>query len=318
LIILNYHRVAEGDLRSHLLYLRRHYRILPLEAALEELYRPRKGSGRKVNRCSALALTFDDGYHDNYTHGFALMRELEIPFTLFLIPGYIESGNYFWWQEGKRLVTRAQVKEATIEGSTYHLDQIKERAVLVQIIDRHARFATSVAEREGFLESVRKVLAVPASLVPEEVTTLPLTWAEVHEMEESGWASFGVHTLHHPILAYLADPAEVQREVLESRTLLERHLGHPVCTFAYPVGQVQHIGEEVIRAVKHAGYDWALTTIYGFNTPRSDAYLLRRIEVDVSQHWLVIAAEAAGLWGFFSWLRWVPFIREHFTGSSLK
>ena len=42
LIILNYHRATGGEVRRHLLYLRRHYRILHLEAALEELYTPRK------------------------------------------------------------------------------------------------------------------------------------------------------------------------------------------------------------------------------------------------------------------------------------
>src|SRR5947209_17072097 len=38
LVILNYHRATGGDLLSHLRYLQRHYRILPLQAALEELY----------------------------------------------------------------------------------------------------------------------------------------------------------------------------------------------------------------------------------------------------------------------------------------
>ena len=38
LIILNYHRATGGDLQRQLLYLRRHYRILPLEGALEEFY----------------------------------------------------------------------------------------------------------------------------------------------------------------------------------------------------------------------------------------------------------------------------------------
>jgi hypothetical protein len=63
--------------------------------------------------------------------------------------------------------------------------------------------------------------------------------------------------------------------------------------------------------VQQAGYEWAVTTVYGFNKPRSDPYLLRRVEVDVSQHWLVIAAETAGLWGFFTHLRWHPLIRKY-------
>jgi peptidoglycan/xylan/chitin deacetylase (PgdA/CDA1 family) len=315
LVILNYHRAAAGDLRRHLLYLRQHYRILHLEEALEELYSPRKEQEQIRDRRTPLVLTFDDGYHDNYTHGFALARKLQVPLTLFLIPGYIESGDYFWWREGKRLVRRAQVKEVTIEGRTYHLERSEEKRALAQAIDSHLRYARSVAEREVYLATVRNALAVPSNITVEEEAVLPLTWAQVHKMEETGWVSFGAHTMHHPILGYLENLQEVQREVRECRTILEKQLGHPVRMFAYPVGQLQHIGEDVLSIVQQAGYDWAVTTRYGLNTPRSNPYLLRRIEVDVDQHWLVVAAEAAGLWGFFSWLRWLPPIRKHFTNS---
>jgi len=311
LIVLNYHRATGGDLRRHLLYLRRHYRILHLEAALEELYTPRKGGSCPCDRRTPVVLSFDDGYSDNYTHAFALARELQVPITIFLIPGYVESGEYFWWREGERLVRRTQVDEVTIEGHIYHLNQPDERKVLAQAIDSRLRHAPSVAQREAFLAFARQILAVRSSIVPQEEPTLPLTWTQVREMEESGWVSFGAHTMHHPILAYLTDPAEVQCEVGECRTMLEQQLGHPVRAFAYPIGQLQHIGDKVLHAVKQAGYDWALTTMYGFNSPRSNPYLLRRVEVDVSQHWLVMAAETAGLWGFFSRLRWIPIIQRY-------
>ncbi len=311
LIILNYHRATGGDLLWHLLYLRRHYRILHLETALEELYTSHENGKRARDQRTPLVLTFDDGYYDNYTHGFALACELQIPFTIFLVPGYVESGDYFWWREGDCLASQTQVSEAAIGGCTYHLDQPEERSMLAHAILTRLCQAESVAERDAFLGSVRKVLAVPSSVVPEEKPALPLRWAEVREMEESGWVSFGAHTMHHPVLAYLTDPTEVQREVEECRAMLEQRLGHPVRTFAYPIGQLQHIGENIIRAVRQAGYEWALTTVYGFNTSRSDPYLLRRIEAAVSQHWLVVAAEAAGLWGFFSRLRWVPGMRKN-------
>jgi hypothetical protein len=232
-----------------------------------------------------------------------------------LIPGYIESGDYFWWLEGQRLARRSQVSEVTIEGRTYYLGSSSEQRALAQAIDTRLRHARSVAEREAFLATVRKAFATPSNATVEEEAVLPLTWEEVHKMEEGGWVSFGAHTMHHPILAYLTDPQEVQREVGECRTKLEKQLGHPVRIFAYPVGQLQHIGADVLHAVRQAGYDWALTTRYGFNTPHSDPHLLRRIEVDVDQHWLVIAAETAGLWGFFSRLRWLPAIRKYLTNS---
>src|SRR6266849_10354443 len=310
LIILNYHRATGGDLLRHLHYLRRHYRIMHLEAALEELYASHEEGKLAHDQPTPLVLTFDDGYYDNYTHGLALARELQIPFTLFLAPGYVESGDYFWWREGNRLVSHTQVREATIEGRIYHLDQQEERNILAQEILARLCQATSVAERQEFLRAVRQGLPVPPSVAPEEKPALPLKWAEVRELEESGWVSFGAHTMHHPILEYLTDPTEVQREVEECRTMLEQQLGHPVRTFAYPIGQLQHIGDNAVRAVQKAGYEWALTTLYGFNTPRSGPHLLRRVEVDVSQHWLVMAAETAGLWGFFTRLRWIIAIRK--------
>ncbi len=315
LIILNYHRAAGGDLRRHLLYLRRHYRIMHVEAALEELYVARKEKQQSADIRTPLVLTFDDGYRDNYTDGFVLAQELDVPFTIYLIPGYIESGAYFWWGEGQRSVQRAQVDEITLEEHNYHLRQPDERAALGSLINTRLRYARSVAERERFLISVREMLAVPTSILEEEIPSLPLSWEQVQEMETSGRVSFGGHTVSHPILAYLSDPAEVRQEIESCRTLLEQRLGHSVRSFAYPVGQRQHISMGVVDAVRQAGYDWAVTTHYGFNTPQTNPYLLRRIEVDVDQHWLVVAAETAGLWGFFSRLRWLPFVRKYLTNS---
>jgi peptidoglycan/xylan/chitin deacetylase (PgdA/CDA1 family) len=356
LVILNYHRAAGGDLRRQLLYLRRHYRIMHVEAALEDLYACQK-DWHLSSRGSRLplVLTFDDGYRDNYTHAFALARELQIPLTIYLVPGYIESGKCFWWLESERLAQHARVEEVENEGDSSHrrqkchperqrrirstgaadpslplrmtwaarflrhlpnrLSREQERAALARAIDARLRHARSVEEREAFLADVCEKLGAPEAVLDEEAPYLPLTWEQVREMDESGWVSFGAHTMHHPVLSCLVDPEELQREVEQCRVVLEQRLGHPIRSFAYPIGQMQHIGAAVIDAVRRAGYDWALTTSYGLNTPRSNPYLLKRVEVDVDQHWLVVAAEAAGLWGFFSRLRWLPFIRKHFTNS---
>ena len=307
LIILNYHRASGGDLRRHLLYLRRHYRILHLQEALKELYTSDKGKQVRDLR-TLLVLTFDDGYRDNYTHAFALARELRVPITIFLVPGYVDSGDHFWWLEGERLTSHTRVDTMTIEGCTYHLKQSEERVRLARAIDIRLRQATSVAEREGFLAALREALAVSASCATEDETAaLPLTWTQIREMEESGWVSFGAHTMHHPILAYLKDLAEIRREVRECRTALEQQLGHQVRMFAYPFGQPEEVGDEASRAVCEVGYDCVLTTIHGVNTVRSNPHELRRIYTEVSRHWLMMAVETTGLWKYFSSLN--PFRR---------
>jgi hypothetical protein len=158
--------------------------------------------------------------------------------------------------------------------------------------------AKSVAEREAFLKEVRGVLAVPSTvdLGGEKV----LSWKEVREMEESGWVSFGAHTMHHPVLAYLVNPEEVEREICECRGVIDRQLGHTVRMFAYPLGRPEHIGAVAPGAVREAGYAWAVTTSFGINTPQSDPLRLQRIAGDVRWHWLLLAADTTGMRQFFS------------------
>ncbi len=321
-VILNYHTAADGQFLKHLLYLRRHYRIMHVEAALDDLFTPPTGrsiSG-KVDRRTSLVVTLDDGYVDNFTYATEIARNYCIPLSIYLIPGYIDAGNRFWWFEGQSMVRRARVADVTLEQQNFRLQDDRARGSLAQYIDDRARYATSIAEREAFLEIAREKLKL--SPQPDERDRdgerLSVNWEQVLEMDKSGWISFGAHTMYHPILAYLTNPAEIQYEVTECRRVLEHKLGYQIRTFAYPVGQDQHIDDVVVQAVKDAGYTWALTTTYGMNTSSSDPYRLKRIEADVTQHWLVVAAEAAGLWGFFSRLRWLPFIRKNFTNAVSK
>lgn len=298
LVILCYHNTSGGDLRQQIHYLKRHYRILHLEAALEELYRSEKETSKARDRRTLLVLTFDDGYHDHYTYGTFLARALEAPITVFLIPGYVTSGRRFWWQEAEYLVQSTHVTETTLQGVTYHLQNPAERQALLQTIDAGLRFAQSFVQQENFLATAYKALAVPfsADRAWQKPGMYPLNWEEAREMEQSTWVSFGAHTMNHPTLANLSDTAEVQYEVSECRTELEKQLGHPVRVFAYPIGKAEHIAEQGLHAVKRAAYPWAVTSIHGVNTPRTDPHLLYRIVVDVDQHWLMVAAKTCGLW----------------------
>src|SRR5258708_24701218 len=209
LIILNYHSASEGDLRGHLLYLRHHYRVLHLEPALEELFTLSKVEQKRYDRRTALVLTFDDGYHDNYTHGFALARELQVPITIFLIPGYIESGDCFWWLEGRRLLEQLRVGEVAIAGRSSHAEYPVEQSVSAQAIDTYLYHARSVAEREAFLQSARQLPAVSPP-VAQKKAALPLPWVEVQERGGVGWGPFVGDPRHLRFLAYCTRFAEVK------------------------------------------------------------------------------------------------------------
>lgn len=311
LVILNYHRVAGGNLRKQMRYLNRHYRILDLDTALNELYADgssasSQGVRKKRDPRSPLVLTFDDGYLDSYTHALRCAQELEVPIAVFPIPAYIDNGATFWWLAPPYLVDHTPLESVTLDGRQYQLTRPAEREELLKAIDGGLRHAGSVEARETFLADTERSMQVslPRRVAgDQDALERSINWTEVHEMDRSGFVSFGAHTLHHSLLAYLSDDAEIKREVEQARRVLGERLGHPVSAFAYPVGKMADIGERGVQAVRDAGYSWAFTTIEGVNTRETDRYLLRRMPGRVGVHWLVVASELAGLLGVMSRIR---------------
>ncbi|MFC1976426.1 polysaccharide deacetylase family protein [Chloroflexota bacterium] len=93
---LIYHRIS-GDshfdvdlplplFRRQLEFLAGARRVMSYNEALKVLQ-----SGQPVSR-EAFVLTFDDGYEDFFTHVFPLLCHLELPATLFVTTGFVETG----------------------------------------------------------------------------------------------------------------------------------------------------------------------------------------------------------------------------------
>lgn len=304
LLILNYHQASGGELRSHLLYLRKHFRLEFLDHALETLFTTRAEQTAGKDRRLRLAITFDDGYLDNYTHAYALARELEIPITIFLISSYIGEGAAFWWFD--HLVEKAQVAEVTIDGNLYHLNKADEAQALAQSICTQVSARADEASRRAYLCEVIGQLSAQVAIesILNEKPVSMFSWEQAEEMQASGMVAFGGHTLHHPTLAALANADEAFKEVAVCRSLVQEKLGRSASIFAYPHGGIQHIGVNGMSAVQRAGYRWAVTTLQGANTAGTHPYFIRRISANTHIHWLLIALMTSGLWDFLSYFNW--------------
>ncbi len=91
-----------------------------------------------------------------------------------------------------------------------------------------------------------------------------VTWNEVREMDKAGM-EIGGHTRTHPLLTKITSDAGLDKEIGESKGIIESEIGHPVTAFAYPFGaknvQIEH-------AVERAGYQIARTSRSGvWNDP---------------------------------------------------
>ena len=99
-----------------------------------------------------------------------------------------------------------------------------------------------------------------------------LTWAQVMEMADAGM-EIAAHSSNHADFTRIG-PAELRRQLVEPKAILEHHVGHPVRFVAYPAGKHN---PAVMAAARAAGYDAAVTVLHGTRHAPGGAFELRRV-----------------------------------------
>jgi peptidoglycan/xylan/chitin deacetylase (PgdA/CDA1 family) len=277
-LILCYHRVGlEGipyystlpvsQFEMQMLYLRKHYRVLSLAEIVDELADPPEKATQ------AVAVTFDDGYSDLYRYALPILREYQIPATIYLIANCIESGEVPWYD---RVFLALQLASETVELGVAGIAPVKPGSA--ERIETAARVIAElrrmpVSERQEFCRQLERQIPLP----PDQLRGRMLNWGQVFEMRKAGVA-FGAHTLSHPALSQLSS-GEISYELRESRRILEASLGDPVLDFAFPFGKPEDCGALAYEAARQVGFRSAATTTWGFNSPGANLHALRRVQI---------------------------------------
>ena len=101
-----------------------------------------------------------------------------------------------------------------------------------------------------------------------------LNWDQIKDMERNG-ITIQSHTLNHRALEELPDD-EIRAELLNSKIMLEKNLGHPIDFLAYPTGTYNlHIA----GIAKDVGYKASFTIKYGNVDKGSNIYALERVPI---------------------------------------
>jgi peptidoglycan/xylan/chitin deacetylase (PgdA/CDA1 family) len=210
LVVLTFHRVRPGgedparramrnldvavpDFRRILEWMRDRYEALALGEWLDRAAPPAR---------AAFAVTFDDGWADNYEHAFPVLRELGIPATIFLATGAVEERIPFWWQlPGLSDATIEQMKKRPHPGIEFHLAGHPE---------------LRKAHEGDFL-----------------------TWDQVREMGRSGLVTFGPHGHRHALMTSLSRE-EALADVRRCWTLMQARVPDALApVLAWPNGNAR-------------------------------------------------------------------------------
>ena len=142
-IILTYHRVRDDgrysdisvttkNFENQLIYLKKHFDVIPLIEAVNSLQ-----NGRRHNR-DQVAISFDDGYKDNYSKAFPVLKRHHIPATIFLVSAHLgKSDDMLNIEEitsmkshhidfGSHTVNHNTLSELDADGAAYEVHRSKQ------------------------------------------------------------------------------------------------------------------------------------------------------------------------------------------------
>jgi peptidoglycan/xylan/chitin deacetylase (PgdA/CDA1 family) len=299
-------------------FMKRHYNVVPLEDLAQWL-----STGKKMPAYTA-AITFDDGFRNNFTIALPILRKYRLPATVFLTTSFIGGEELgLWTEQVDRLLQEAPIETVRIamngREQEYPLRTRADREVASDRVraylktlppERRQSVMTNLLEQEVATtggtklntESVSKYSEFNRQTAAEvEERYAFLTWEQVQVMGRHQ-ITFGSHTHTHAIMATL-DEERANFELAESRRLIEERVGTPCSLFSYPNGTAADFGPREQRLLRRHGYSAAVSQINGFNDASTDLTALRRINVGRNENLSFFIAKISGLWSLLKRLQ---------------
>ena len=284
LLVINHHRIGDAvktrfdramftastdELDQQVQYIKRRFPIIGADQ-MEELVRRKKPLDRLY-----VGITFDDGYLDNFTHAFPVLKAHGCCGVFFVIPAYMGTNVIPWWDAIAYLIRHSRrdtVSLSTPVPLTVPLAGDREDAIY-RVLQHYKR--PDNVHTEEFMKQLKEETGCELP----EVGRRFLDWREAKEMHKSGM-SIGSHTCTHQILAQLS-PEEQLEELTLSRSIIQERLGSPISSIAYPVGIRSSFTPVTENLAEAAGYQVGFSFFGGMNQQQNlQPFNVKRTSLD--------------------------------------
>jgi peptidoglycan/xylan/chitin deacetylase (PgdA/CDA1 family) len=224
----------------------------------------------------AVAVTFDDGFADNYEVALPILSRYGVPATFYIMVDAVENGTLPWYCRIRFAFNTTKKSEWTYPETnrTYKFVTPDERRAVMPVAwDRGA--ALSGRAQQEFVEAIERALEIdPQSAKAKH--GLMMDWEQVRALKKAGH-TIGGHTLSHPNVAQVSVD-EARSEIAGCKQRLQEKLGAPVEHFSYPHPALNpHWSSQTLGITREAVFKSAVLTTYGSVRSGDDPLALKRM-----------------------------------------
>ena len=232
-------------------------------------------NGKQKLRKPFHLITFDDGYEDNYTYAYPILKELEIPFVIYVSVDLVSDHQPIW--------NYPLIIERVVRNNDELLLGNGQRYICISEAEKNSTF----------LQLKALLFSLPYKQLREQFTTLfadyltdevfptnTMNWEQIRELANDPLCTIGSHTMSHCRLA-MSDMNDLIYELQMSRQILSEQIGKLVDHMSYPYGWITDVSKEAVEVVKQVGYKTAFHSFGGaIRKKDKDMFHLKRIMVN--------------------------------------
>lgn len=262
-----------SDFRNQVRYFKKRFEVLPVK----EFFDSRPG------RHPQIAITFDDGYRNNFRYALPILAEENVPAT-FYTTSIRGKGYARLWADVVNIYS-FYLTAFEWSGHRFTKDHARKRLFSENGNIELNAFVKALPFEEKL--EVMQALENCAGFALEERRDLDDYWMlmneeEIRQTAASGIVRIGSHGCLHSNLADLPVD-EAVRELEHSKTWLERIAEQTVDELAYPDGSYTHT---ITDAAESMGFRYQLALDYLYTGDAHDPRLKDRIGIFTDRSWI--------------------------------
>jgi len=283
--------LPDSNFEEQLRFLKTHFHVISMDeaASLSEPafdYRPKA------------IITFDDGMRNNLSIALPILERYEVPATIYVSTGAIQTGQPFWWDRIIQAVESFKNEKIDLRDfglGFYFFDSGLLPHLYWNEIQRLLENVKGLrsSKREDVVAKILKRLNCQDK--PINPTFAPLKVEELIELASSPLICIGSHTHYHSILTQQM-PSDAEESIKKSLVLLRDWIQQPIHHFSFPNGDYN---QTVLSIVKKLGMKTAVTTKNGRWTYKTDLLQIPRIGIGSYDNIEVFKANILGPAGLF-------------------
>jgi len=229
----------------------------------------------------SFAISFDDGFENNYSIATPILREFNIPATFYVTTGFIHYNWNSWIDRVENCIADREnvILNLPWAKAPVMANSVDEKIALLDQIRNKVKFDRSLNEIE-FADDVEQQMNENVSCKPEVTGPLyqKMAWSQVAELAADPLFTIGGHSHTHSTLSFL-NKSDLDAEIEKSMELIDKNINLKCVHYSYPEGHVDSYSDLVIETLRHHGIKCCPTAIEGVNKASQDLFELRRIAV---------------------------------------